>query len=313
MEKLSPIVLFVYNRVDHTKKVVEGLLQNKEAKDSELYIFADGPKVDASKEEIREIKAVQEYILTIKGFKKHTIEVSEKNRGCAPHTIYAISKIFQSYDKAIILEDDDIPTPYFLSFVNECLNKYQNDSHVWCVSGFTNTNAMIPLEGSEAFMINRPVSWGFGTWKRCWDKVIWDIDNLKGLFRHKSIPIGFDKWEGPDSSTIMYGLFHGNNSSWSIRYNFAAYLNDAKTILPNKSLIINIGCDGTGTHSGKTSKYQITTMCRPVIIPEIIDFDEKRNAQMNESWVPQKLIYRLMHHLGILTSIRMLFNKKHRI
>ena len=40
----APIVLFVYNRPDHTRRTVEGLLGNAEAKESLLYIFADGPK-----------------------------------------------------------------------------------------------------------------------------------------------------------------------------------------------------------------------------------------------------------------------------
>ena len=40
----APIALFTYNRVDKTKTVIESLLQNAEAKDSNLFIFSDGPK-----------------------------------------------------------------------------------------------------------------------------------------------------------------------------------------------------------------------------------------------------------------------------
>ena len=41
----APIVLFVYKRLLHTQKTVESLQRNKEAQDSMLFIFSDGPKV----------------------------------------------------------------------------------------------------------------------------------------------------------------------------------------------------------------------------------------------------------------------------
>ena len=40
----APIALFTYNRPDKTKTVIESLLKNAEAKDSDLFIFSDGPK-----------------------------------------------------------------------------------------------------------------------------------------------------------------------------------------------------------------------------------------------------------------------------
>jgi transaldolase len=46
IEKYAPIALFVYKRPNHTKSVIEALLKNKEAKDSILYVFADGAKKD---------------------------------------------------------------------------------------------------------------------------------------------------------------------------------------------------------------------------------------------------------------------------
>lgn len=38
---LAPIVLFVYNRPDHTQQTVEALQKNKMASESELFIYSD--------------------------------------------------------------------------------------------------------------------------------------------------------------------------------------------------------------------------------------------------------------------------------
>ncbi|URA10848.1 hypothetical protein [Thermospira aquatica] len=45
----APIVLFVYKRLWHTQQVVEALLRNPEAKESDLLIYSKGPKVAAKK------------------------------------------------------------------------------------------------------------------------------------------------------------------------------------------------------------------------------------------------------------------------
>ena len=43
-KNLSPIVLFVYNRLKHLKKTIEALQFNKLAKSSNLIVYSDGPK-----------------------------------------------------------------------------------------------------------------------------------------------------------------------------------------------------------------------------------------------------------------------------
>jgi GT2 family glycosyltransferase len=67
---LSPIVLFVYNRPDHTRKTIESLQKNMYAKESVLYIFSDSPK---KKEDADGVQKVRSFIRTIEGFRKVTI------------------------------------------------------------------------------------------------------------------------------------------------------------------------------------------------------------------------------------------------
>ena len=64
---LSPIVLFVYNRLEHTRKTIEALQKNELAKDSELFVYSDGPK---NEENIKKVNEVRKYINSIDGFKK---------------------------------------------------------------------------------------------------------------------------------------------------------------------------------------------------------------------------------------------------
>lgn len=68
----APIALFTYNRADHTKQAVESLLKNVEAKDSDLFIFSDGPKNEKAKKGVEENR---EYIRSLKN--ENDLEISQ--------------------------------------------------------------------------------------------------------------------------------------------------------------------------------------------------------------------------------------------
>ncbi|GHT84203.1 hypothetical protein FACS1894137_06960 [Spirochaetia bacterium] len=47
-ESLAPIVLFVYNRLEHTEKTIDVLSSNILASESNLFIYSDAPKNDSA-------------------------------------------------------------------------------------------------------------------------------------------------------------------------------------------------------------------------------------------------------------------------
>ena len=46
---LAPILLFVYNRPAHTRRLVESLLRNAEAAESTLFVYSDAPRDEAGR------------------------------------------------------------------------------------------------------------------------------------------------------------------------------------------------------------------------------------------------------------------------
>ena len=116
---LAPIVLFVYNRPDHTRQTVEALQKNELAVDSELFIYSDAAKNENAEQKVNEVR---EYIKSIDGFKKITIIEREKNWGLANSIIDGVTNIVNEYEKIIVLEDDLVTSPYFLRFMNSSLS-----------------------------------------------------------------------------------------------------------------------------------------------------------------------------------------------
>ena len=81
--ELAPIVLFVYNRPEHTRACLEYLERNELAAESELYVFADGAK--SGSEEA--VAAVRRVIAEPWKFKRLNVVERPENKGLAANVI----------------------------------------------------------------------------------------------------------------------------------------------------------------------------------------------------------------------------------
>ena len=64
---LAPVILFTYNRPEHTKRTIEALAANELAAETDLYVFSDAAKKDADKGKVQEIRSFAAYIRTSNG------------------------------------------------------------------------------------------------------------------------------------------------------------------------------------------------------------------------------------------------------
>ena len=135
--KYSPIIVFAFNRADKLKHTIESLLSNTEAKESDLFVFVDGPRANIEGE-VEKVEAVRNYVKSISGFKTLTYQFSKENKKLGPSIIAGVTKVINEYDKAIIVEDDLIVANNFLSYMNQGLDLYKNNEKVFSVCGYTN-------------------------------------------------------------------------------------------------------------------------------------------------------------------------------
>jgi len=174
---LAPIILFTYNRLTHTQKTVEALFKNLLAEDSELYIYSDAPQDKTDQEGV---EAVREYIKTIKGFKSINIIEQSINQGLPNSIEIAVTEIVNKFGKVIVVEDDIVTSAYFLTFMNDALEHYENNKNIWHISGW---NFPIDTDGlNDTFLWRAAQVWGWATWKDRWKYYKKDPDNLIETF-----------------------------------------------------------------------------------------------------------------------------------
>lgn len=260
---LSPVTLFVYNRLSHTRQTVEALAKNELAADSELFVYSDGPKSDDDR---GKVESVREYLKTITGFKTVTVVERGVNLGCARSITSGISENVDRFGQVIVVEDDIVTSPYFLRFMNETLELYRDEERVACIHGYLYPVAeRLP----ETFFIRGADIWGWATWKRAWD--IYEPDGRKLLNELTKRNLIHDfNFDGRCNITRMLEeQIAGKIDTWDIQWCASAFLGNKLTLYPGKSLVQNIGYDCSGTHCRTSDLFNVKLSEAPIPVKRI--------------------------------------------
>ena len=273
---LAPVILFVYNRPDHTRQMVEALQKNELAKESDLFIFSDAPK----KHEIAEaVRKVRQYIHTINGFRSVSIVERDNNLGLANSVIDGVTRLCDKHGRVIVLEDDHITSPYFLRFMNEALEHYQNEPRVMQVSGY-----MFPLTletDKDTVFLRLTTSWGWGIWKRAWDKLDPFATRHKEIEKDRKLLYRFNLNGSYPYYKMLEAQLNGDIDSWAILFHYSVFIENGIVLHPKQSLISNIGFDDGGTHCGiDILQAQKITDFKVVKYPDKVAENHKAKTQV---------------------------------
>lgn len=281
---LTPIILFIYNRPNHTKQTLEALSNNTLASQSDLFIFADGPKNTASKEQLESIKQTRKVAASEKWCKTVTLIEFETNKGLARSIIEGVTEIINKYGKAIILEDDIVTGKYFLEYMNEALEKYQGNKEVWHVTGWR--DPIKHTKKNKAYFYPTMDCWSWATWTDRWQYFKKDPLYYKSIFSPQMIEsFNVDNTDKGMFSQIEDNIT-GKINTWAIFWYATIFVNNGLCLGPTKSLCKNIGFDNSGVHCGTNSAEEIieTIDNKIQVFPKKIELDKKefsKNKKFN--------------------------------
>lgn len=257
MKNLAPIVLFVYNRPQHTLQTLEALAGNSLASESILYIYADGPKDGAKSKTIEQIEETRRLIRLRQWCKEVHIFEAEKNKGLADSIIEGVTYIVNKHGRIIVLEDDIVTSPGFLSYMNNALNVYRDESRVMHISGYSPTTGQGKLP--ETYLLRFMSCWGWATWADRWKSLITDIDYLHDTIYNlpdfKELLFEGDK--NPCLIEQIEANYKGEIKTWAIKWYLSIFLQKGLCLFPRQSLVRNIGFDGTGENCDINTVYDV--------------------------------------------------------
>ena len=253
MNKSAPLALFIYKRPDHTRETLNALARCPEARGSDLFIFSDGPGSAAEKGAVEKTRAIAR---SVNGFRSVRLIERDKNLGLAGNIRGGIDDLFADHDRLIVLEDDIEVLPDFLAFMNMALEHYSAAINVFSVTGYLYPVRLDPSFSYDTFLFPRFCCWGWGTWRDRWQRVRWSSPDRRSFFNSRQDFRRF--WQASnDLPEIMLDLIDGKNNSWSILFNYTQVLEGGFCVYPTTSHVRNTGFDGTGTHSGLDTKFEV--------------------------------------------------------
>lgn len=276
---LAPILLFTYKRIDTLKKTVQALKNNSLSADSILYIFSDAAK---SKKDELIINQVRIFLKTITGFKSVVIIESSVNKGLASSIIDGVTNVLMEYSTVIVLEDDLITTPNFLSFMNAALVEYKSQDKVFSISGYSFNLGKDVNDNNDSYFLSRGWSWGWATWKNRWNKVDWNVKDYNDFLNDKLKQKSFAKG-GSDLKSMLHKQMKGNLDSWAIRWFYNQFKLDGLTLYPTFSKVYNDGFDGEATHTtGSNKRYQ-----PKLDVTNLHNFNFPKNVELSDFYQPK--------------------------
>ena len=237
----TAVILFGYNRPSHLMRVLIAL---EDYNIKKIHFFLDGPKNSG------DTIVQKQIIFMMRQNKKIDIIIykSKKNLGIAKSITKGLDKISKKYKKMIIIEDDCIPRKEFFQFFNKMLNKKNIFNEVGAICGYQfpkihkkNKHTIFPM------LLNYFIPWGWATTSFHWINFRKMKKNKNNFYYLKNFLKIIKK---------LNKLVKNNTKNiWSLNFIIYNFLTKKKFVFPNKSLIKNIGFDGTGVNSKITNSF----------------------------------------------------------
>jgi|TARA_B110000967_G_C18822993_1_gene529767 hypothetical protein len=245
-KNLPGIAIFAYNRPNHLKRTIKNLIQNYNSANYDIYFFCNGLNKDANPKKHLEI---QNIIKRIKHFNSKKVFLRTKNIGLANNILQGVSEVFKKKKSVIIIEDDIITNKNYLNYMSGGLDFFKNDKLIGTITGYSFTN-IDKLSSKDIYLSQRHASWGWGTWSHVWHKMRWDKKWILSKMNNKNFKKNFNN-SGKDMHTALNKQLNGYNDALDILVNLNCFIMNRYSVCPKKSLLYNVGLDGSGTHCRK--------------------------------------------------------------
>lgn len=285
----TPILLITFNRPDHTRRVLEQIL---EAKPQELYVFQDGVR-EGNANDAAKCAEVRQVIDTLwNNYLSQAVAENEKqqphlhryysdiNLGCGPGPMTGITWFFDNVEQGIVMEDDCLAHPDFFPYCEELLNRYKGTEVKFINS--TLYDDRWKCEDSYGFS-RYMVTGAWASWREVWRGFDLDLRTMDAkAFRKQVLKLTDNKAE---ADWWYYAVLEiqkdfAKKSYWDFQMQIHLFRMGAVTIHPVRNLISNIGFDVEGTHTlgndGRGDKEVFPIM--PLIHPAEIIVDKQRDA-----------------------------------
>ena len=240
----TPVALLTFARPAETARVLQVIRQ---LRPRTLLVVSDGAR-QGRPDEAGRVAQTRALLDTIDWDCDLRTNFAPTNMGCRRRVSSGLDWVFQQVDRAIILEDDCLPSPAFFQYCAQMLERYQDNPEVMTISGMTYFSGKHRIADSYHFS-RYPLIWGWASWARAWrhydvDMKDWPQHKADGLLR-RVIGDRLIELQMED----MFDHVHGGFDTWDVQLLYASIKRGGLNAIPVTNMILNIGFGELATHT----------------------------------------------------------------
>ncbi len=257
--KYSPVLILTCNRVKHLEECIKSLAQNEWAENTDIYISVDFPPDDRYVDGWNKVKDYLSHGLNSYSFASINIIIQNYNLGPYKNGRYLINWVREKHDRFIITEDDNVFSKYYLKFVNQALERIENEDQIVAVCPYqSNKNVK---NSAQIYTLRYFSSWGNACLVSDKLKQYSWINNDNILNFAVSIRKMFEFWKYFRGyfNTLVEGILYNHVNNFFEEDNRVAVIDvtinmylcnyDYRALFPNVNYVKNNGGDGSGINS----------------------------------------------------------------
>lgn len=281
----APVIIPTLCRYEHFKECMESLASNTWAAYTEVYIGLDYPAKETHREGYEKIC---DYLEKKKfSFSKVNIFKRESNYGVAKNVEDLRDVVRKKYDRFIVTEDDNIFSENFLEYMDTMLEKTKDLNDVFGVCGYSYPIEYLDVNGDNcSFYVNSVFpAWGYGTFFDKRDRLLSEytheflINSVKDNRKVKKLR---------SFGRLFFSWYINRACDEKVTYSdidmqLYQTLSGKVSVMPAKSLVRNMGWDGSGINC-QTGSYDFSSQELYVgdITDTILPTSDERESQIRE-------------------------------
>lgn len=245
--------LFAYRRPDHASRVFEALMRAERVDELDIHVFIDGPK---GADDAADVEAVRSFFRPHAEAGTITLTLCEENKGLSRSIVSGVGRLMAGAEQVIVLEDDVLPSPYFIDYMLKGLDYYRNDPRIMSIHGYNPPMTPPNDYDYDVYFNPRHGAWGWGMWRDRWESLDLSEPPDIALLNDPDFVARCDA-VGTDMKHLLRAENAGEIDSWATRLCVEQFKQRRFTVYPVCSQVRNLGMDGTGVHSGTTTRYDV--------------------------------------------------------
>jgi hypothetical protein len=245
------VAVIVFNRPEAVRQLLARLA---ELRPKTLFVISDGPR-SYKPGEAELVQAVREQVGKVSWPCEVVTDYAAENRGCRRRVVTGLNWVFGQVDEAIILEDDCLPTPSFMTYAGELIDRFRNDSRIGSVCGSLSVPS-IPLVDGDYFFSRYNLFTGWATWRRAWSLYDDDMRPLHDGSLDQVLGAAFEHQRARSYWRYVLQRTHaGLINSWGYRWMLSCWANSMLAAFPRCTLVDNVGFGDDATNTRTQAWY----------------------------------------------------------